>query len=204
MELAAVGRRRRKWVAETTPLVPQFYLRRFTDKSELLLVVGSSQRPSFRRKPPRRSGGKASLFTELAELGHDPLTMEKQFSDLEGEVARITAQWLDWIKEIEPGEKIDIPHINREIMSLYIVLQFLRTADTRQTLAIYWSENIEPISEVSKRHLHTSILGTMTLSPNSRKESRIQHGYSAVTQPLRLSSVQTIRSPSEQATTLCG
>ncbi len=48
--------------------------------------------------------------------------MEKQFSDLEGEVARISNQWLDWLRHMEPREKIEIPSANREILSLYIAL----------------------------------------------------------------------------------
>jgi hypothetical protein len=38
---------------------------------------------------------------ELAAAGHDPLTMEKQFSQLEGEVATKTGQWLSWLREIQ-------------------------------------------------------------------------------------------------------
>ena len=60
-------------------------------------------------------------------MGHDPLTMEKQFSQLEGEVALITGHWLEWLRDLKPMEKVEIPEIDRELVSLYLALQFLRT-----------------------------------------------------------------------------
>ena len=48
---------------------------------------------------------------EFTEAVHDPLTMEKQFSYLEGEVSRITDQWLVWLRHMGPAEKIDVPDV---------------------------------------------------------------------------------------------
>jgi hypothetical protein len=112
--------------------VPQFYLRRFVDDSGRLWVWDRDNDRMFPVKPNSVAAENDFYFSdELAELGEDALTMEKQFSELEGEVALITSQWLDWLREVSHGEKIPIPDVNRELLSRHIALQFLRTADTR-------------------------------------------------------------------------
>ena len=122
--------------------VPQFYLRRFTDASDRLWLWDRDHDRTFTARP-RNVAAERHFYrlTELVEQGHDPLTMEKQFSDLEGQVACITDQWLDWLRQMEPEEKIPIPDINRELVSLYIALQFLRTADAREILAAIAKES---------------------------------------------------------------
>ncbi|MBL6928859.1 MAG: DUF4238 domain-containing protein [Rhodospirillales bacterium] len=141
--------------------VPQFYLRRFTDVSGRLWLWDRERDRIFSASPKKVAAEKHFYhLTELAENGHDPLTMEKQFSHLEGEVARITGQWLDWLRQMEPVEKVKIPKINRKLVSLYIALQFLRTADTREFLTII-AENSEiqkPVSAEESRLLHTDLL----------------------------------------------
>lgn len=86
--------------------------------------------------------------------------MEKQFSHLEGQVALITDQWLGWFQQIEAGEKIEIPVINRQIVSHHIALQFLRTADARNILAALANETgkFNPVLIQDKRRLHTDML----------------------------------------------
>jgi hypothetical protein len=97
---------------------------------------------------------------ELAKVGHDPLVMEKQFSELEGEVARITGQWLEWIPSMKPMEKVEVPDINRELVSLYVALQFLRTADARNVLADFAEQEVysSPVLPAEKRLLHLDML----------------------------------------------
>ncbi len=141
--------------------VPQFYLRRFTDASGRLWLWDRDQDRTFSAGPNNIAAEKHFYrLTELVEHGHDPLTMEKQFSDLEGQVARITGQWLDWLRQMEPREKIEIPEVNRYLVSLYVALQFLRTADSREILAAIAekSENWDQISAEEKRRLHTDML----------------------------------------------
>jgi Protein of unknown function (DUF4238) len=73
--------------------VSQFYLRRFTDSTGKLWVWDRKRDRVFSTRPT--SVAAESNFYSLpylSELGHDPLTMEKQFADLEGEVAAITGQ----------------------------------------------------------------------------------------------------------------
>jgi hypothetical protein len=76
--------------------VPQFHLRRFADSKGRFWVWDKAADRVF----PSAPGGIAAetqfyRLTQYEMLGHDPLTMEKQLSALEGEVAKITGQWLD-------------------------------------------------------------------------------------------------------------
>ncbi|MCH8097752.1 MAG: DUF4238 domain-containing protein [Proteobacteria bacterium] len=141
--------------------VPQFHLRRFAGQTGRIWVWDKTKDSSFLSSP---SGVAAETgfyrMTDLAEEGHDPLTMEKQFSALEGEVSLITGQWLNWLREIDPGEKIHVPKDNREIVSLYIALQFLRTADSRDIISALIEEFGEGkrLSEEERRRLHTTLL----------------------------------------------
>ena len=141
--------------------VPQFYLRRFTDASGQLWLWDRDRDRVFRTQPKGVAAEhKFYWHEELAALGHDPLAMERQFSHLEGEVAQITGQWLEWLRDMKPMEKIEVPDINRELVSLYIALQFLRTADTRDILADLVEQNVyrKPVAEAEKRLLHLSML----------------------------------------------
>lgn len=141
--------------------VPQFYLRRFTDSSGCLWLWDRDQDRAFRARPNSIAAEKDFYYlAKLVEHGHDPLTMEKQFSDLEGQAARIIGQWLDWLRQMRPEEKMDIPDINRELVSLFIALQFLRTADARDTLAwfVEKSENRGPLSPEERRAVHMDML----------------------------------------------
>jgi hypothetical protein len=142
--------------------VPQFYLRRFTDESGRLWLWDRTQDRVFSARPESVAAERQFYRTDdLAKHGHDPLTMEKQFSYLEGEAARITDQWLGWLRQMKPMERIEIPDPNRELVFLYTALQFLRTADTREVLAAVMEESqgLKPSFE-EKRRLHTDMLWT--------------------------------------------
>ena len=141
--------------------VPQFYLRRFTGASGQLWLWDRDRDHVFRTRPNGVAAENNFYWhEELAALGHDPLVMEKQFSQLEGEVALITGQWLDWLRNMKPLEKIEVPEINRELVSLYVALQFLRTADARGILAAFAEQKVygRPLSETEKRLLHLEML----------------------------------------------
>ncbi len=141
--------------------VPQFYLRRFTDGSGQLWLWERDQDRVFRTRPNAVAAeNKFYWHEELATLGHDPLTMEKQFSQLEGEVSQITGQWLKWLRDMKPMEKIEVPDINRELVSLYIALQSLRTSDARDILAAFAEQEVfgRPVAEAEKRLLHLDML----------------------------------------------
>ena len=122
-------------IARLHHYVPQFYLRRFTDKEGMFWVWDKRRDRVFRTSPKHvAAGSNFYRLYEFAEVGRDPLTMEKQFSDVEGDVSQITDEWLDWLHEAKPLEPMNIPKANREIVSLYIALQFCRTADAREII----------------------------------------------------------------------
>ncbi len=101
--------------------VPQFHLRRFADPTGRLRVWDRENDKIFSARPGSVAAESNFYFLpELAEQGHDPLTMERQFADLEGEVSAITGQWLDWIRQGEPGDLLAVPDVNRELVSLFV------------------------------------------------------------------------------------
>ena len=115
--------------------VPQFYLKRFVADKGRFYVWDKTNDRIFATQPKAIAAETDFYWLhEFERQDHDPLTMEKQFADLEGQVSLITAQWLAWIYQASPRTKISIPKENREIIARYIALQFLRTADTKDIL----------------------------------------------------------------------
>jgi hypothetical protein len=149
----------------TTPrlhhYVPQFYLRRFADADGKFWVWDKAKDRTF-RATAKTIAAETDFYWlhEFERMGHDPLTMEKQLSDLEGQVALITAQWLEWAESLPAGETIPIPPPNREIVARYIALQFLRTADRKELLcALYEQEHPgETLTHEERTGLHTTLL----------------------------------------------
>ncbi|MFH1560832.1 MAG: DUF4238 domain-containing protein [Chloroflexota bacterium] len=109
--------------------VPQFYLSRFSDGDGLLWVYDKDSDRVFATTPRNLASERG--FYALPDSFPDPLLLEKQFSDLEGQAALITQDWLD---QLASGDSVDIPDINREIMSLYLATQLLRTSEARTML----------------------------------------------------------------------
>ena len=140
--------------------VPQFHLRRFRDDSGRLWVWDRDRDRVFESGPAALAAESSFYFLDaFAKEGHDPLEMERQFSTLEYDVARITDQWIEWTREGELGMEIPIPEPNREIVALFIGLQFLRTADTRDILGGLASQSSgEKPSAAELRRLHTELL----------------------------------------------
>jgi hypothetical protein len=141
--------------------VPQFHQRRFADGSGRFWVWDKTTDRVFPSTPG--SIALESDFYKLHEfekLGHHPFTMEKQLSQIEGEMSLITEQWLQWLRDIEPGQKIAVPVPNRDIVSQFMAVQFLRTADTRDIIcAIHDADHPDkPLSSEDKANLHTDLL----------------------------------------------
>jgi uncharacterized protein DUF4238 len=157
--------------------VPQFYLRRFADADGQLWVWDRDHDRIFASGPRSVAAERDFyLLDELAENGHDPLTMERQLADLEGEVAAISGQWIDWVRSGSRGDVIPVPSVNREIVSLFIALQFLRTADARSLLtAVVEGAGYVADSKKSRRALHAEMFwrqdGVVGLIADRVKES---------------------------------
>ena len=134
--------------------VPQFYLRRFVDHNGLLWAYDKGSDRVFSTNP-RNLAAQRGFYT-LPDNSPDPSLMERDFRDLEKEAASITE---DWLHHIEPGVYIEIPDVNREIMSLYITTQILRTSEAR-TLLIQgvMGNEAKSLEEGIQRELHIALL----------------------------------------------
>jgi hypothetical protein len=140
--------------------VPQFHLRRFADDERRLWAWDKRTDRIFRTSPGRIAAEKQFYrLTQYEADGHDPLTMEKQLSEMEGEVSLITDQWLEWLPQMKPLDKVPIPRINRGIVARYLAVQMLRTLDTRELLsAIAEIDRGEPVDAREARELHTELI----------------------------------------------
>ena len=140
--------------------VPQFHLRRFADADGKLWVWDKQTDRVFPTLPGRIAA--ETQFYRLTQYeadGHDPLTMEKQLSELEADVAAITGQWLEWLPDMSPLDVVPIPRANRKIVALFLAVQFLRTLDTREILSMLVERDRgEPVSPAEARELHTELM----------------------------------------------
>jgi hypothetical protein len=129
--------------------VPQFYLRRFTDSDGLLWVYDKDSDRVF-SATPRNLATERGFYT-LPDFFPDPSLLERQFSDLEEQAALITQYWLN---EMKTGHSVEIPGVNREIISLYLTTQLLRTSEARTLLL----QGIKSGEGETKRELHSALL----------------------------------------------
>lgn len=137
--------------------VPRFYLSRFADKKGKLWVLDKQTDKVFASTPDKIGGQKQFYrLDELAEDGIDPLEMEKQFADLEYQVSNITN---NWFQQFTHSDKLVIPEINRDLISLFLVTQLLRTVEAREILVQFTSavqKKYDPISDA--KNLHATLL----------------------------------------------
>lgn len=140
--------------------VPQFHLRRFADDEGRLWAWDKQSDRVFRTSPGAIAAEKQFYrLTQYEADGHDPLVMEKQLADVEGEVALITDQWLKWLPEMNPLDKLPIPRVNRFIVARFLAVQVLRTVDTRELLsAIVELDRGTPVAAREARELHTELI----------------------------------------------
>jgi len=118
--------------AEFQHYVPRFHLARFVDQEGFIWVFDKMNGRTFRLKPENIAG--QNHFYDLHELeqyGVARNLMEQQFAGIESEAQKISECWLHQCKE---RKYIEIPEPNREIMSLFLTLQLLRTAEARAVL----------------------------------------------------------------------
>lgn len=140
--------------------VPQFHLRRFADEAGKLWAWDKQSDRVFRASP----GGIAAekhfyRLTQYESDGHDPLTMERQLSEMEGEVSLITDQWLEWLPQMKPFDRVPIPRINRWIVARYLAVQMLRTLDTRELLSVMIEiDRGSPVNAREAREFHTELI----------------------------------------------
>ena len=140
--------------------VPQFHLRRFADMQGRLWAWDKQTDRIFRTSPAAVAAEKQFYrLTQYEADGHDPLTMEKQLSQMEAEVSLITDQWLGWMSDMNPLDKLPIPRMNRWIVARYLAIQMLRTLDTRELLsALVELDRGTPVNAHEAREFHTELI----------------------------------------------
>ncbi len=140
--------------------VPQFHLRRFADARGRLWVWDKTSDRMFDTMPGRIAAETQFYrLTQYETEGQDPLATEKQLSVIEGEVAKITDQWLEWLPNMAPLDVVPIPRLNRGIVAQFLAIQFLRTLDTREILsALVAHERGVPLTPKEERELHTEFM----------------------------------------------
>jgi hypothetical protein len=109
--------------------VPRFYLGRFVDTDGFLWAFDKSTDRVFRTSPGKIAGQNRFYdVPELRTIGMDPQFLEKQFADVESQVSKITECWL---RQVQKRKVVEIPAVNRQLVSLFLALQLLRTAEAR-------------------------------------------------------------------------
>jgi len=140
--------------------VPQFYLRRFADSDGRFWVWDKTKDRAF-QSTPISIAAETDFYRlrEFEQLGHDPYTLEKQLSHMEGQTAAITDKWLTSLRQMEPGQKMPIPKVHRYIVARFMAVQFLRTADAREILELLYSGKESPQSpEKAGGDFHAGLL----------------------------------------------
>ena len=142
--------------------VPQFYLRRFVASDGQIWVYDKDTDKIFHTSP-RNIAAERGFYT-LGQFFPDPCEMEKQFSRIEQEAAKITEDWLNHLNIEQP---IDISGITRQVMSLYITTQLLRTSESRTILLQgIKGADVQSIDKKSQREIHIDLLWNLPMVDN--------------------------------------
>jgi len=164
--------------------VPRFHLARFANERGHVCTFDKVAGKVF-AAGPMALAAERQFYTlpEFTGTDVDPLFLEKQFAQLEGEACNITRCWLRQLdrlsgadgsfdkeqvnsranlkSELEAAPKGEIPDVNRQIMSDFIALQFFRTADARELLKLFAEVSgiyKEGVSDDEARSLHAMTL----------------------------------------------
>jgi hypothetical protein len=165
--------------------VPQFYLRRFTNSKGRFWVWDKKTDRIF-QSTPKAVAAELNFYklTDADRSNGDPMMMERHFSELESDVALITDQWLGWLVDRPARKKIPIPKTNRWLVSMYISLQFFRTADTKDIICLLEQGIPEGrTSEKDRYDIFASYLSNMDALIDNMIE-KVENPEAKVTTPL--------------------
>jgi hypothetical protein len=112
-------------VARLQHYVPQFLLRRFTDKAGALVVFDKAQGRAF--KTGTRAVAAEAFFYDV-DLGEEVLTLEPGLAQLEADAARV-------INDIHEVQSLrGMTAFDRGVLALFIAVQALRTQHQRANI----------------------------------------------------------------------
>ena len=142
--------------------VPQFYLKLFCDDTKRLWVWDKSSRKVYRTTP--RNVASQTYFYRVPEFigtDVDPLCLEKDLSSLEDDAANLLDQLIPLLRDIHPLDQVEMMDDTRKALATFLSVQFLRTAEQREILALF-SEEVgsyeKGISDEEKVNLHAQML----------------------------------------------
>ena len=142
--------------------VPRFYLKQFTDQKERFWVWDKSTKKVFQTNPYKVAAEKHFYrVPEFISTDHEPLFLERDLSELEGNAAQIVQMWVDSFDTMQSMDRLPLSPRDRWQMAVFISVQFLRTAEQRNILALLATETDHyksGISSKEKINLHAQML----------------------------------------------
>lgn len=142
--------------------VPRFYLQNFCDGSHGFWVWDKCSRQVYRSAPQGVAAQKHFYrVPEFIGTEVDPLFLERDLSSLEGDAASILREWIPSLSDMQPMDRLELSDDARRAFSIFVAVQFLRTADHRDILALFAEETEEYKNGVSKEervNLHAQML----------------------------------------------
>ncbi|UQN70126.1 DUF4238 domain-containing protein [Burkholderia multivorans] len=122
--------------------VPRMYLRNFTNESGKFWVWNKKSGKRYGADPYGVAA--ENYFYRIPEfIGSttDPLVLEKAFAKLEGAAGEIIKKCISQLSMLELGGRVILAQEDRHLLAHFIALQFLRTAEQREILALFANES---------------------------------------------------------------
>lgn len=142
--------------------VPRFYLKFFCDQSDRFWVWDKNSGKVFRTAPNKVAAG-THFYRVPQFIGTevDPLFLEKDLASLEAKASAILQTCAVLLDEMKPLQYLQMDDEERWVLSSFIAVQFLRTAEQRDILALFALKNgfyKDGLSQEEKVNLHAQML----------------------------------------------
>ncbi|MCL1489937.1 MAG: DUF4238 domain-containing protein [Pseudanabaena sp. Salubria-1] len=142
--------------------VPRFYLKQFADKKECFWVWNKNTKKVFKGNPYGVAAEQHFYrVPEFIGSEYDPLFLEHNLSKLEFDTSIVMNKWLESLNSMQIMEKLLVTPEERRLLSVFISVQFLRTAQQRDILALFSKlvgQDKSDISPNEKINLHAYML----------------------------------------------
>lgn len=142
--------------------VPRFYLKFFCDQSDRFWVWDKNSGKVFRTAPNKVAAG-THFYRVPQFIGTevDPLFLEKDLASLEAKASTILQICTVLLDTMEPLQYLQMDDEERWVLSSFIAVQFLRTSEQRNILALFALKNgfyKDGFSQEEKLNLHAQML----------------------------------------------
>jgi Protein of unknown function (DUF4238) len=142
--------------------VPRFYLKYFCDQSDRFWVWDKNSGKVFCTSP-NKVAASTHFYRVPQFIGTevDPLFLEKDLASLEAKTSQILQICNVLLDTMEPLQYLKMDDEERWTLSSFIAVQFLRTAEQRDILALFALKNgfyQDGLSQEEKINLHAQML----------------------------------------------